>query len=210
MDNILARMIIRMTTRKQRIKIRRFLFGPWYRGDARECPYCGYRYREFRPFHHYKDEACWQCDFFSRHRLLWLYLKNRTNLFQDRLTVLHIAPEVFLNETLHALPNLTYVSADLGSDASESFTIQMDLTAAACASNRFDVVLCNHVLEHIDDDRTAMRELYRVLKLGGWAILQVPHRCCRTCYNQEEGRHFFEGAAYARYYQPYPTRYCRA
>lgn len=85
--------------------------------------------------------------------------------------MLHVAPEYTLSNRLQALSNLNYLSIDLSSRRAMQ---RMDLTALALDDASFDVILCSHVLEHIPDDRRAMRELHRVLRPGGWAILQVP------------------------------------
>jgi SAM-dependent methyltransferase len=100
-----------------------------------------------------------------------LYLRNRTDIFSDNLKVLHIAPEYSLSKILGPRPNLEYVSADLDSPLA---MVKMDITNIQFEDNRFDVVLCSHVLEHIVDDQKAMRELFRVLKPGGWVLIQSP------------------------------------
>lgn len=64
-----------------------------------------------------------------------------------------------------------YITADLESPWAK---VKMDIHQMPFGDNHFDVVLCNHVLEHVDDDIQAMREIHRVLKPGGWSILQVP------------------------------------
>jgi SAM-dependent methyltransferase len=92
-------------------------------------------------------------------------------LFSRRLAVIHFAPEPVFQQALRALPNLVYVSADLDSPLA---AVRMDLAAIACPDGAFDVALCSHVLEHVADDRQALRELFRVLKPGGWSILQSP------------------------------------
>jgi len=107
----------------------------------------------------------------KRHRLLWLFLKNRTNLFHDKLKVLHVSPEYFFQKTFKSMSNLDYISADLNSPYA---MIRMDVTNILYEGNYFDVILCSHVLEHVIDDKKAMMEFFRVLKPGGWAILQVP------------------------------------
>lgn len=114
---------------------------------------------------------CPRCGSLERHRLLWLFLREKTNFFSANLKVLHVAPEKIFQEAFKMLPNLDYVSADL---ASPLAMIKMDVTDIQFADNTFDVIICSHVLEHVPDDRKAMRELLRVLKPGGWAILQVP------------------------------------
>ena len=85
--------------------------------------------------------------------------------------MLHVAPEMQLHRVIRSHPNIDYVTADLNSPFA---MVKMDITNIEYEDNVFDVIICNHVLEHIPDDRKAMAELYRVLKPGGWAILQVP------------------------------------
>jgi SAM-dependent methyltransferase len=118
-----------------------------------------------------RPAACPGCDSRERQRLLYLYLHERTNLFKDRLRVLHVAPEDCLQPKLASSPNIDYISADLSSSTAMT---RMDITDIQFPNGSFDVILCSHVLEHVGDDRRAMRELHRILRPGGWAILQVP------------------------------------
>ncbi|HEY6867407.1 MAG TPA: class I SAM-dependent methyltransferase [Candidatus Eisenbacteria bacterium] len=145
----------------------------WYVGRARVCPCCGGRFRRFlaagrppRP-----GAACPRCGSLERHRLLWLYLSERTRLLTDPLRLLVIAPEAQLQARLRALPRLTYVSGDLESRLAMA---RMDLLRLPCRDGAFDAVLCSHVLEHVADVRRALAEIHRVLAPGGWAILQSP------------------------------------
>jgi SAM-dependent methyltransferase len=103
--------------------------------------------------------------------LVWLFLEQRTELFRRHSRVLHIAPEPSLQERLTRLQNLDYLSGDLESPGA---MVKMDVTDIPYGDACFDAVLCLHVLEHVADDRAAMRELLRVLKPGGWAIVQCP------------------------------------
>lgn len=107
----------------------------------------------------------------ERHRLLWLYLKESTNFFTDNLKVLHFAPEQAFYGRFKKLKNLEYVTTDLNSPLAD---IKADICELPFEDNSYDVILCNHVLEHIPDDNKAMSELYRVLKKGGWGIFQIP------------------------------------
>ncbi len=108
----------------------------------------------------------------ERHRLLWLYLKNETNFFSDdELKVLHFAPEQAYYKRFRKLKNLDYTTTDLESPLAD---IKADICNLPFKDNSYDVILCNHVLEHIPDDTKAMQELYRVLKPRGMAILQIP------------------------------------
>lgn len=107
----------------------------------------------------------------ERHRLLWLYLKNETNFFKAPLKVLHFAPEQAFYKRFRNLNNLEYTTTDLNSPLAD---IKADICHLPFEDNSYDVVLCNHVLEHIIDDTKAMQELYRIMKPGGWGIFQIP------------------------------------
>jgi len=153
------------------------------------CPFCKKHSKKFLPFGlnvpvlkeknvvrggYRLNAMCPHCHSTDRERLVYLYLENKSGaLFarNKRFKLLHVAPEKNLRKTLIAKPNIDYLSADLNSPSS---MVKMDITDIKYDDNTFDVVICNHVLEHIPDDQKAMAELYRVLKPGGWAILQVP------------------------------------
>lgn len=142
-----------------------------YRGDRATCPCCGGRFRDFRAHRQRAGVKCPRCGSLERHRLLWLYFEQRTNLLTDSLDVLHIAPEYSFEKRFGTLPSLRYVTADLNSPLA---SVHVDVMDMQFANETFDVVLCNHVLEHVDDDLVAIREIHRVLRPGGWAILLVP------------------------------------
>ncbi|HPV56336.1 MAG TPA: methyltransferase domain-containing protein, partial [Tenuifilaceae bacterium] len=107
----------------------------------------------------------------ERHRLIWLYLRDKTSFFTEPQKVLHIAPEYCFLKIFKKQRNLDYVTADLISPWAD---VKMDVQAIPFPDSQFDVVICNHVLEHVDSDFKAMQEIFRVLKPGGFAILQVP------------------------------------
>jgi SAM-dependent methyltransferase len=107
----------------------------------------------------------------ERHRLLWLYLKNDTNFFSAKLKVLHFAPEQCFLNRFRAMDNLDYTTTDLNSPIAD---VKADICHLPFEDDSYDVILCNHVLEHILDDEKAMKELYRVLKPGGWGVFQIP------------------------------------
>jgi SAM-dependent methyltransferase len=115
---------------------------------------------------------CPGCGAQERHRAVWLYLRaRRPELFSEALSVLHFAPEESFQRRLSALTKLRYVTADLElPHASEHF----DIVRIPYPDDSFDVILCVHVLEHVEEDRRAMRELARVLKPDGWALILVP------------------------------------
>lgn len=148
----------------------------FYRGDRVTCPCCGRTARKFMPTvlpvgRNRANARCPNCGARDRQRYLWLYLERKTNLLRDRLRVLHVAPERIFERWLKSQPNLDYVSTDLERSRA---TVKADITDLPLSDDSFDVILCSHVLEHVVDDRKAMRELYRVLRPGGWALLLVP------------------------------------
>lgn len=147
-----------------------------YRGSAVECPCCGQCFSRFAPFGATTRPfaMCPGCGAMERHRLLWIYLCERTDLLSGRgQRVLHLAPEAVFHARLGAQRGLRYVTGDLDSPLAME---RLDIARIPHADDCFDVVICNHVFEHVPDDLAAMRELRRVLRPGGWAILQVPVR----------------------------------
>jgi predicted SAM-dependent methyltransferase len=113
----------------------------------------------------------------ERHRLLWLYLTKETDCFTSSKKVLHIAPEQCFLSRFKKQGRWDYTTADLHSPIAD---VKADICKLPFQDNQFDLVLCNHVLEHIEDDKQAMRELYRVLRPGGLGIFQVPQDLLRT------------------------------
>jgi len=107
----------------------------------------------------------------ERHRLLWLYLQKETDFFSAEKSVLHFAPEQCFLKRFKKLNNLQYTTTDLESPIAD---VKADICDLPFEDNSYDVILCNHVLEHIPDDTKAMLELYRVLKPGGYGIFQIP------------------------------------
>jgi SAM-dependent methyltransferase len=154
--------------------------GVWYRGSRRCCPVCGQSSRKFRRFGIVprEDAKCPRCGALERHRLVWLYFTNRTDLFDGRpKQVLHVAPEQCFEARLRARVGAGYLTADL----LDPHVMQgMDITRIEYPDESFDVIYCSHVLEHVPEDRQAMREFRRVLKPSGWALLLVPITADRT------------------------------
>lgn len=146
-----------------------------YGGLRFYCPLCGGYFRKLKPFgqNPRPHAQCPRCGSLERHRLLYLYLKNKTNLFRAKTNVLHFAPEQALSDILRKHPALNYWTADR---AMREASLRCDLLKLPFQDQSVDVILCVHVLEHIPEDRTAMKELCRILKPDGWALLQVPIR----------------------------------
>ena len=152
------------------------LMGLAYKGRGRECPVCGSRYRRFMPYGYVtsrEDALCPHCLALERHRMIWLWLSECSDLFESRPRLLHIAPEVSLMRHFKRLYRGTknYITADLESPLAD---MHFDIQQIPLEDCSVDVVICNHLLEHVEDDRRAMRELYRILRPGGWGIALVP------------------------------------
>ncbi|GAB4486982.1 MAG: class I SAM-dependent methyltransferase [Thermodesulfovibrionales bacterium] len=152
--------------------ISRFLRTLLYAGDRFYCPICDRGYRKFVPFGIVPRPAalCPVCNSLERHRLLWTALR-KTSLLAGGpgMRLLHVSPEPCLSAKLRAL--FEYVSVDLSPARA---MMQMDIIHLDFPDSYFDAIVCNHVLEHVPDDAKGLSELYRVLKEGGWASIQVP------------------------------------
>tara|TARA_B100001245_G_C22839795_1_gene403719 strand:- start:6 stop:770 length:765 start_codon:yes stop_codon:yes gene_type:complete len=145
----------------------------FYKGNNVQCPVCDSTFRKFLPYGRQSREnaLCPSCLALERHRLIWLYLRDRTDFFTKERKMLHIAPELCFIDRFEKLDNLDYITGDIESPLAK---VKMDIHEIPFEENTFDVIFCNHVLEHVDSDIKAMQEMLRVLKPGGWAILQVP------------------------------------
>ncbi|SDE05150.1 Methyltransferase domain-containing protein [Pricia antarctica] len=144
------------------------------RGYRYEDPIDGRRFKSFLPYGYESPrENVLSPSTLSleRHRLLWLYLKKETDFFTAPLKILHFAPEQAFYKRFRKLKNLEYTTTDLNSPLAD---VKADICDLPFEKETFDVILCNHVLEHIPDDTKAMSEMYRVLKTGGWGIFQIP------------------------------------
>jgi hypothetical protein len=140
------------------------------RGEARQCPCCGGRFRRMsRRRLSGWGGICPRCRSHPRHRAIALLLA-RGDLPGHRL--LHFAPEPLLDPVFARLSGVERVTADLHAPAD----LRLDISDMALADGSFDLILCSHVLEHVPDDRSAMRELRRVLTDGGLALVLVPYR----------------------------------
>lgn len=146
-----------------------------FRGDAVECPICENHFSKFLSYGSNQalrqNVLCPHCLSLERHRLLWLYLHERTVFFTKDHDLLHIAPEQCFYHRFKQLSNINYFTGDLESPLAE---YHFDLHDVPFEDDKFDIVICNHVMEHVEDYKRCMQELYRVLKPGGWAIMQVP------------------------------------
>ncbi len=166
--------------------------GTYYFGTRYRCPICGHGFRKMLPggFNlkviedmeiigagRRENDICPYCQSTDRDRLVFLYLKYETDFFEKNISFLHIAPEPALYKVFKKAENIDYHP---GTKYHEGFYYNssievIDLMDLPFKENSFDWIMCNHVLEHIPDDVSAMNELFRVLKPGGKGILQVPY-----------------------------------
>jgi len=151
----------------------------YYRGDTFTDPIDGKSFRKLLPYgyQNQRENALSPSTLsLERHRLLWLFLQEETDFFTAPKKVLHMAPEQCFLSLFRKQKNLEYITADLYSPIAD---VKADICNLPFDDDSFDVVFCNHVLEHIEDDTKAMQELYRVLKPGGMGIFQVPQDLTR-------------------------------
>lgn len=144
------------------------------RGDKHIDPIDGRSFKSFLPYGYENPRDNVLAPYtlsLERHRILWLYLKNETNFFTAPLKMLHFAPEQAFYKKFRELKNIEYTTTDLNSPLAD---VKADICNLPFEDNSFNVIFCNHVLEHIPDDTKAMQELYRILKPGGWGVFQIP------------------------------------
>jgi len=190
----------------------------FYRGNNVECPICNSRFRKFLPYGHNiirENALCPRCLSLERHRLMWLFLKEKTGFFSADIRVLHIAPEQCFYSRFKKLKNIDYTTADMESPLAD---VKLDIQQMPFKNNEFDVVICNHVLEHVKDDKKAISEILRVLKKGGFALMHVPidYSLKETYENkeitspQEREKHFRQRDHYRLYGPDFPERLKKA
>ena len=153
----------------------------WLKGDNFTDPIDGKSFKKFLPYgyENQRENALSPSTLsLERHRLMWLFLRDETTYFtsKEKQKVLHIAPEQCFLDIFRKQKNLAYTTSDLESPIAD---VKADICDLPFKNNSFDIVFCNHVLEHIQDDTKAMQELYRVLKPNGMGIFQIPQDLSR-------------------------------
>lgn len=151
----------------------------WLKGETYTDPIDGKSFKRFLPYGYEVQRPNVLSPStlsLERHRLLWLYLKDETDFFQKPLKVLHMAPEQCFLSRFKKMKHLDYTTADLYSPIVD---VKADILELPFKDDEFDIVFCNHVLEHVDSDIKAMNELFRVMKPGGMGIFQVPQEMSR-------------------------------
>jgi len=170
-DPLLKRWLLRLIPEPRRRRLLGAIRTARHRGDAVECPCCESSFSRFISHRGRAEAKCPRCGALERHRVLWLFLERETDLLRRPGRMLHIAPEYALQRRLSRTPGLDYLSGDLDSPLADC---ELDAMELPFEDASFDFLVCNHVLEHVGDDRRALREFHRVLAPGGWAILMCP------------------------------------
>ncbi|MGI9570624.1 MAG: class I SAM-dependent methyltransferase [Desulfobulbia bacterium] len=157
------------------------LFSHWvakvlslfYLGNKVECNVCNHKYRKFLPYGRKarSNALCPNCLSLERHRMMWWYLKGESNFLQPGNKILHIAPELCFIKRFESIHGDNYITADIESPLAK---VKLDVHDIPFDEGEFDIIFCNHVMEHVDNDLKAMSEIHRVMKPGGWGILQIP------------------------------------
>ena len=154
--------------------------GLLYLGKGKQCPLCGCQRRKFLPYGYVtsrENALCPNCLSLERHRLLWLWLVRESDIGRGAMALpkmLHIAPEVALMrkfKKMYASTPDRYVTADLESPLAD---MHFDVQQIPLEDESFDAIICNHIMEHVEDDRKALKELYRIMRRGGWGVILSP------------------------------------
>jgi SAM-dependent methyltransferase len=178
-DPLFKRALLKLMPGERRHALLGAIRSIGHRGDLVECPCCDSTFSRFLPHRGRTHAKCPRCGALERHRVLWLFLERETDLFERPGAMLHIAPEYAFLRRLSKMSGLRYVTGDFDSALASH---QLDVMDIPFGAESFDFLICNHVLEHVEDDRLALAEIHRVLKPGGWAILMCPvdHRRATT------------------------------
>jgi predicted SAM-dependent methyltransferase len=191
-----------------------------YKGNNVECPVCERSFRKFLSYGSnvaHRDNVLCPYDLtLERHRLMWLYLRDHSSFFtKENIKVMHIAPEQCFHKGFQAQKNLDYTTGDLVSPIAD---LHFDLHDIPLEDNQYEVIFCNHVMEHVANDLRCMQELYRIMKPGGWGIMQVPidsnrdetYEDASITTPEEREKHFWQYDHVRLYGNNYPKRLAEA
>lgn len=147
-------------------------------GNAVECPVCSHTYSKFLPFRHRQNALCPNCRSLERHRLIYLYLRDKSDFFTKQKRILHFAPEKCWYDQLKSNPTFEYVTADYMVSFMDNIGVRpdhvMSIDDIKFPDESFDVIIAIGILLLVPDDGKALKEIYRVLKPGGYAVLEDP------------------------------------
>lgn len=168
---VAKQIVRRILPYRLRTALRRLPRALWLIGRTYQCNCCGWHFRRLAPLKNRANAQCPWCGSAERHRLLALYLRLRTSIFDRPTDVLHVAPEEGIRSLLRRSATVRAVGVDLAHPLADR---KMDIRALDFPDGAFDVAICSHVLEHVEEDRKAMTELHRVLRPGGTLLVMVP------------------------------------
>lgn len=185
------------------------LRGLIFRGGRYLCPVCGWGLRDFvgerKLIKRCETGYCPRCNAKARHRRIWRYLVEQTDILTKPVVLVEVAPWWSFARMFARMPSVDYLGIDMKLAGPQVSTLGNALSLPI-KSNTCDIVLCIHVLEHVEDDRKAIAELFRILKPGGTAIVSVPIRLDQPTYEdpaitdpEDRLRHFGE-RSHVRYY----------
>jgi SAM-dependent methyltransferase len=149
----------------------RLVLYHFYKGVDFQCNICNKKLRKFILLED-GDRLCPFCGSLSRTRRLWNMLN--VGYLKEGICILDFSPSRDLYRVLKNTPDIDYISTDISGDFLSDF--QYDITDINAKSDKYDLLICYHVLEHIDNDNQAMEEIFRVLKKGGACIIQTPFK----------------------------------
>jgi len=149
----------------------RSLYSVFHSGNEYQCLICNKNLKHFIPTKH-NDFLCPNCGSLERNRRLWQLLD--TEFITPNSVVLDFSPSRCLYRKLKQIKTIKYQSTDLSGDFIADY--KFDITNLKIEDNSLDLVICYHILEHIIDDTTAMKELYRVMKPSAKALVQTPFK----------------------------------
>ena len=169
LKNIIPRLIPQQWLFKNEIVLRK-IYAFRLKGNLHYCNVCNTGLVKFTQLET-TDLLCPFCGSLPRNRRLWQLL-NEKNWLNGR--VLDFSPSRCLHRKIEKSPSIDYISTDYVGEfnALKSY----DITNIEEPSSSFDLIICFHVLEHIEEDAKAMKELYRILKKGAKAIIQTPFK----------------------------------
>jgi len=142
-----------------------------YRGNTYQCNCCGTGLSSFVRLER-GDDLCPRCGSLPRSRRLWQILDQELDI--SGLRLLHFSPPKVLNDLLRKGEAAEYLTTDFAGEFTSDR--HYDITAINEPEERFDLIVCYHVLEHVPNDRAAMAELHRILTPGGLCLIQTPYR----------------------------------
>jgi SAM-dependent methyltransferase len=167
----LANKIVPKRSAEKYERVLRSIIYQFYRGKRYKCPVCNKNLRNFMLLEN-GDKLCPYCGSLPRNRRLWMLLNS--DFLKDQQCILHFSPSKNLFRLLSRYPGIIYESSDISGDFPA--LKHLDITGINEPDEKYDLVICYHVLEHVENDREAILELHRILKPEGICLIQTPFK----------------------------------